>query len=105
MHNIVVVVSDGVCGVLATLLTWPRVGTAGTAMVNEVALSSELKDQLGAINGAGQTMSALMRAVGPSIAGGAWSIVAAADTSFGQFVPFWLLALLCATVMRLYHVA
>jgi hypothetical protein len=74
-------------------------------MVNEVALSSELKDQLGAINGAGQTMTSVMRALGPSIAGGVWSMVTAADTSFGQFMPFWLLVLLCAAVMRLYYVA
>jgi hypothetical protein len=77
----------------------------GNAMVNEVAMEPDLKDQLGSINGAGQTMSSLMRAIGPSVAGLAWSLVTAADMDYGPFLPFWALAVMTAMIVQLYYVA
>lgn len=80
--------------------------STGNAMVNEVAMGPDLRDQLGAINGAGQTLSALARGAGPCLAGAAWSLIAAAGAPpWGPFVPFWLLAGLAGVVLRMYAVA
>lgn len=63
--------------------------SAANVMVNEVAMTSPgLSSQVGAINGGGATIAAIVRAIGPTAGGSCWSWVAASHLAGAQFVPF-----------------
>jgi hypothetical protein len=60
-----------------------------SVLMNETAMSPELREHVGAVNGAGATFAGVMWFAEPALAGWAWSLVAALSTSGAQFAP-WL---------------
>jgi hypothetical protein len=61
---------------------------SGNVMVNEQAMAPELREHVGAINGAGATLAAGVRAAGPALGGWVWSLVAASGLRGALFIPW-----------------
>lgn len=72
--------------------------TSSIIMVN----SSAPDGQLGRVNGAGQTISAFVRASGPAIGGWIWSTTLAMGFEGHQFVVFLVVAFTCVSASALY---
>ena len=75
---------------------------SSNVMVNETAMTPELREHVGAINGAGATVAAAVRAVGPALGGVIWSLVASSSVSGAQFVPWLVFVLLMAGSAAVY---
>ena len=58
--------------------------------------------QIGSVNGAGNTLSAFVRVIGPLITGGLWAIAARAVDRNDQWLPFGLLSGFFAITFALY---
>ena len=61
------------------------------------------KDQMGGVNGAGMTVAALGRAVGPMVGGWLWSASMSTAVPGFQFLPFGASGLLCAASLAYYR--
>lgn len=59
--------------------------------------TSAPRHDMGAVNGLGQTVAALVRALGPALAGVMWAASLALPFQGHQYVPF--LALACAALL------
>ena len=46
------------------------------------------REQIGAVNGAGQTLASLVRAIGPALGGVLWGAVASLKLQGAQVLPF-----------------
>jgi hypothetical protein len=76
---------------------------SGNVLVNEAALRPHIKDQVGAVNGAGHMIASAVRAIGPAFAGILWSLVTGAQIPLGYFIPFLICTLVTAAEIRLYR--
>jgi hypothetical protein len=76
--------------------------SSGNAMVNETAMRTELKNQVGSINGAGSTLAAIVRAIGPFLGGSCWSLVTWSGVSGAQFAPRAVFALMAVAEIWYY---
>jgi MFS family permease len=66
--------------------------TSSMVLVNESAPPGSI----GAVNGAGQTLASLARAVGPAAAGGLWALAAVTPGGWAQWIPFAVVGAACA---------
>jgi hypothetical protein len=99
-----------VLGAFTVLCSFQNIGmnftfASGNVLVNQAALRPDLKDQVGAINGAGHMLSSAVRAVGPALAGSMWSFVAATSFPGVHFLPFLLCTVLAIAELKLYTLA
>lgn len=60
--------------------------------------------QIGAVNGAGQTLAAAVRGLGPALGGVGWSLAQATGLPFNQFFVFILIACFAAAGQALYYI-
>lgn len=59
-------------------------------------------EQLGAVNGVGQTLAALVRGVGPALGGLLWAASLGLHSAGKQFLTFGLIAMVAAANWRVY---
>lgn len=67
---------------------------SSNVLVNETAMTPELKDQVGSINGAGATLAAATRSFGPAVTGWLWSRATSSGLPGAQFALWWAFTLL-----------
>ncbi|KAK9846301.1 hypothetical protein WJX81_001226 [Elliptochloris bilobata] len=73
--------------------------TASMILVNTAAPA----DQLGSVNGAGQALASLVRALGPASGGASWAASISLGPPIGQFLPFLSVAAAMLATQLLYR--
>lgn len=70
-------------------------------MLNVAQVNHSVEEEyLGAVNGLGQSMAALARAIGPALGGALWSISIKTENVFINFTAVVCLLCVCGTINR-----